>query len=328
MVSLAKVDRAAASQRLPRFVRHPLWHVRVRAARAAGALEDRPALEQLAKDDHDNVRAEAVLALSQAFGHAADAVFLDALARPDYQLVLLAAQALAASPDAGTAVPALLPAFARITLERRETSRDTRLALLIRLRELGSAANAGALSACLTDFDPAVATACAATLEAWTKTAHTAAPVPLSPTPVDDRLPTRARVVMAGGGTFDVMLFPDDAPATISRFVQLARRGYYNGLTFHRVEPGFVIQGGSPGANEYAGDGPFMRDELRLRSHTRGTIGSSTRGRDTGDAQFFINLLDNTSLDHEFTIFGEVTSGLDVVDAVLEGDVIARIELP
>ena len=136
-----------------------------------------------------------------------------------------------------------------------------------------------------------------------------------------------ARFVMRGDRTFDVAFFPDDTPATVSRVAQLTRRGYYNGTTFHRVVPNFVLQGGSPAANEYAGDGPFMRDELGLRPNVRGTLGISTRGRDTGDAQFFINLVDNPRLDHEYTVFGEITSGMDVVDAILEGDVIERIEL-
>ena len=109
--------------------------------------------------------------------------------------------------------------------------------------------------------------------------------------------------------------------------MQLARQGYYNGLTFHRVVPTFVLQGGSPGANEYAGDGQFTRDEVGLRSNARGTIGLSTRGRNTGDMQFYVNLLDNPRLDHEFTVFGEITSGMDVMDRVLEGDVIARIDV-
>jgi cyclophilin family peptidyl-prolyl cis-trans isomerase/HEAT repeat protein len=329
LVSLAKVDGATAGQRLPRFVQHPSWHVRAWAARAAAALRDTPTLERLAKDDNDNVRAEAVTGLTQAAGHAADAIYVDALARPDYQLVLLAAQALTGSPNRAAAVPALLRAFARLTLERRDTSRDSRMALLARLRELGSEENAGALRPCLIDVDPVVADECAATLQAWTKRPHSAVQItaPAPPPPVDDRLPNRARFVMSNGGVFEVLLLTGEAPATISRFARLARRGYYNGLTFHRVVPGFVIQGGSPGANEYSGDGPFMRDELGLHSHTRGTIGTSTRGRNTGDAQFFVNLLDNPSLDHDYTIFGEVTAGMDVVDAVLEGDVIARIEL-
>jgi cyclophilin family peptidyl-prolyl cis-trans isomerase/HEAT repeat protein len=327
LVSLAAVDRAAAAAQLPAFAQHLSWHVRVYAARAAAVLRDAPALERLARDDNDNVRYEAILGLRQVAGHAADALFIEALGRSDYQLILAAAQALEGSPNGDAVVPELLRAFARITLERKETSRDTRMALLQRLREFPAAARAGALRPCLTDFDPVVAAECAAVMQAWTGAPPTPRPMPLRPQSADDDLPNRARIVMMAGGSFEVALLAGDAPATVSRFAQLARRGYYHGLTFHRVVPNFIIQGGSPGANEYAGDGAFMRDELGLRSHTRGTVGLSTRGRDTGDAQFFINLLDNPRLDHDYTIFGEVTSGMNVVDSVLEGDVILRIEL-
>jgi cyclophilin family peptidyl-prolyl cis-trans isomerase/HEAT repeat protein len=327
LVSLAAVDTTATASRMPLFASHPVWQVRAYAARAAAVLRDTATLENLARDSNDNVRNDALLGLRQVAGHAADAFFVEALARPDYQVILTAAQALEGAPDRSAVVPALLRAFARLTLERRETSRDPRVALLVRLREVGSSAEAAALRPCLADFDPVVAAECATTLQAWTGMPQIAQPVSLRTQSIDDRLPNRARFVMSAGGAFDVTLFPGDTPATISRFAQLARRGYYNGLTFHRVVPNFVIQGGSPGANEYAGDGPFMRDELALRSHTRGTVGLSTRGRDTGDAQFFVNLLDNTRLDHEFTVFGEVTTGMDAVDAVLEGDTIARIEL-
>jgi cyclophilin family peptidyl-prolyl cis-trans isomerase len=68
-----------------------------------------------------------------------------------------------------------------------------------------------------------------------------------------------------------------------------------------------------------------MRDELGLRSHRRGTLGISTRGRDTGDAQIFVNLVDNPRLDHRYTVFAKVVSGIDVVEAIVEGDAIARI---
>ena len=73
--------------------------------------------------------------------------------------------------------------------------------------------------------------------------------------------------------------------------------------------PNFVIQGGSPHANEYAGDGPYTRDEISHQAHWRGTVGLSTRGRDTGDAQIFINLTDNVRLDFNYTIYGEVVEG-------------------
>jgi cyclophilin family peptidyl-prolyl cis-trans isomerase len=131
----------------------------------------------------------------------------------------------------------------------------------------------------------------------------------------------------SGGGSFLVRLFPAEAPATVARIVRLARAGYYDGRTFHRVVPNFVIQGGSPDANEYVGDGPYMRDELGLRSHTRGTLGVSTRGRDTGDAQMFVNLVDNFRLDHDYTVFGEVVAGMSLVDALQPGAVIQSIEV-
>ena len=133
--------------------------------------------------------------------------------------------------------------------------------------------------------------------------------------------------MIAGRGFFELRLLPDEAPVTSSHIATLAREGYYNGLTFHRVAPNFVLQGGSPGANEYAGQGPFMRDEVGLVSHRRGTVGISTRGRDTGDAQIFINLVDSPRLDHTYTVFAEVTSGIDVVDRILEGDVIERVDV-
>jgi cyclophilin family peptidyl-prolyl cis-trans isomerase len=131
---------------------------------------------------------------------------------------------------------------------------------------------------------------------------------------------------MRGDGAIVIDLFSELAPLNAWRFVRLARQGYFDGLTFHRWEPNFVVQGGSPGANEYAGDGPYTRDEVG-GSHWRGTLGVSTRGRDTGDGQIFINLVDNVRLDHDYTVLGEVLDGMDVVDRLLEGAVIERAEV-
>jgi cyclophilin family peptidyl-prolyl cis-trans isomerase len=133
--------------------------------------------------------------------------------------------------------------------------------------------------------------------------------------------------LQAGGSVFEMELLADEAPYTVARVLRLVRAGYYNGLTFHRVAPNFVVQGGSPGANEYVGDGPFMRDELWLHSHQRGSVGISTRGRDTGDAQIFINTIDSPRLDFDYTVFARLTYGMPLVDGVLEGDVIERVEV-
>ena len=109
---------------------------------------------------------------------------------------------------------------------------------------------------------------------------------------------------------------------------QLADAGQYNGLTFHRIVPNFVIQGGSPGADEYDGRSrQFQRDEVGLARNGRGTIGISTRGRDTGDAQIYFNLVDNFRLDRDYTVMATMRDGMDVMDRVQEGDVIERIEI-
>lgn len=102
---------------------------------------------------------------------------------------------------------------------------------------------------------------------------------------------------------------------------------YYDGLTFHRIVPNFIIQGGSPGANEYAGQKEYMRDEI-ARTNERGTVGVSIRGRNTGDAQFYINLVDNPRLDYDYTIFARVfAEDMSVVDEIQEGDTIDRIAI-
>lgn len=328
IVALAKARREAAIPRLVRFADYPVWEVRMYAARAAAVLADSAALDRLARDPDDNVRNEALLGLQQVRGHEADDEYLAALGRHDYQLVRTAARVLEGTARRDAAASALTTAFLRVTAERRETSRDARLALLERLREVGSRVQAPALGTCVRDFDPVIARTCAETIGGWTGTTPAIDPQRLPQIPVLTDLPDRARITLDGGRVFDLRLFPDAAPATVSRFVRLAREGYYNGLMFQRVAPNFVIQGGGPGANEYSGAPRFMRDELGLLHHRRGRVGISTRGRDTGDAQVFINLMDNPRLDHEYTVFAEVSRGMAVVDGVIEGTRIVRIEVP
>jgi cyclophilin family peptidyl-prolyl cis-trans isomerase len=256
-------------------------------------------------------------------------VFLAQLALDDSQLLQAAAVALD-STTSTSAAAALLDALDRITLQRRETSRDARVALLQVVRSIGTAALAPRLRRYLTDFDSAVATKAAEMLEAWIGTA--AAPQPTAPPQLPRPSYAEAAQLaaatfvfeMENGSSFSVRLLPFEAPTNAARFARLARAGYFNGLTFHRVAPNFVVQGGSPGANEYAGDGPYTRDESGV-PNWRGTVGLSTRGRDTGDAQLFINLVDNVRLDHDYTVWGEVVQGMNAVDAMLEGAVIRRV---
>jgi cyclophilin family peptidyl-prolyl cis-trans isomerase len=332
LVSLARLAPARAAAFLPAASRDPTWEVRMYAARAAALLRDSAALRALARDPVANVRDAAVTGLHGVTGHADDSLYRRALAAPDYQLVISAAGALAGSPERAAASAAVLAALERLSRDRRDTSRDPRVALLVRLRELGGPALAPRLTPLLRDFDPAVADSAAALLAAWTGQARPAQPRPLvaprfSRSELERLRGKRLRVTLGSGARFEVELLLDEAPLTVLRVARLAARGGYDGLSFHRVVPNFVIQGGSPGANEYAGHDPYLRDELGPRSHERGTLGISTRGRDTGDGQLFVNLVDNPRLDFEYTVWGRVIAGLSAVDAVREGERIRRVEV-
>ncbi|HEV8599132.1 MAG TPA: peptidylprolyl isomerase [Gemmatimonadales bacterium] len=332
LVSLARVAPAGTREALGAARSAPVWQLRMYAARAALLLRDTTTLRRLATDPTANVREAVLGALRELSGHSEDSLYRAALRVSDYQLVLTAANALAGSPEPRKAAAALLAALERISRERSETSRDPRLAILARLAELGGPDLAPRLRRYLEDFDPVVADSAAALLASWTGRAARARPRPLVPVPLSlgelARLRgKRLRFSMASGASFDVALLVDAAPLTVLRVVGLAARGYYDGLTFHRVVPNFVIQGGSPGANEYAGQPRFMRDELGPLSHQRGTLGISTRGRDTGDAQLFVNLVDNPRLDYDYTVWGRVISGMEAVDGILEGEVIRRVTL-
>ena len=232
-------------------------------------------------------------------------------------------------PPADSLLSELLEALARFTAPKRETARDVRIALLDGIERLGGYATAD-LEPYLGDFDAVVASRAADLIGALTGVRPTPAPksLPLAPTPRAARLRKLARSVvrlrMEGLGDVLIALRPDLAATNADRFARLAAAGYFDGLTFHRVVPNFVIQGGSPHANEYAGDGPYTRDEIGQEAHWRGAVGLSTRGRDTGDAQIFVNLVDNVRLDFNYTILGEVVEGMDVVDRIQEGAVIAE----
>lgn len=120
-------------------------------------------------------------------------------------------------------------------------------------------------------------------------------------------------------------LFGDTAPKTVSNFVYLTKGGYYNGLTFHRREEGFVIQGGDPNGNGSGGPGYAFEDELSdNRTYERGIVAMANRGPNTNGSQFFV-MLGNVPLQKDYTIFGRVVEGMEVVDQIQIGDVMTSV---
>jgi cyclophilin family peptidyl-prolyl cis-trans isomerase len=319
-LSAASAERGAGA--LAQFKGSRVWQLRMYAARAAAILKDREALDALASDEDDNVREAAIEGLRKVTGHAADAIYVAQLTRSGNQVLRLSALALEGTPGPDQAVPALKAAWQRLVAEGKDNSHDARDAIAKTLVSLGADPRGQTpkrAGAAITGSDPVLSPSGASRGQ-----------TPHNDLNTDDlrRLAApRARVTIRGVGSFELALFTAQAPATVLRFARLADSGYYNGLSFHRLVPNFVVQGGSPGANEYVGDATFMRDEVGTWPHVRGAVGISTRGHDTGDAQIFVDLVDNPRLDHDYTVFAQVLNGIEVVDQILEGDVIDRIEI-
>ena len=132
----------------------------------------------------------------------------------------------------------------------------------------------------------------------------------------------RLTLVLSNGGTVVIQLRPDLAPHHIERIQTLVRRGFYNGLTFHRVIPGFMAQGGDPkGTGEGGSELPDLKAEFTAVPFLRGTVGAArAENPDTGNSQFFIMFAPNSSLDNNYTVIGRVISGMDAVDKIAPGE--------
>ncbi|HLO92598.1 MAG: peptidylprolyl isomerase [Chloroflexota bacterium] len=132
-------------------------------------------------------------------------------------------------------------------------------------------------------------------------------------------------------GVMKVKFYEEDAPNTVANFIKLSKSGFYNGLTFHRVIPQFVIQGGCPNGTGSGGPGYTIKCELKGENqyHDRGVLSMAHAGRDTGGSQFFIchNRQNTQHLDRNHTCFGRVFEGLEVIDQIRAGDKIERIEI-
>ena len=138
-------------------------------------------------------------------------------------------------------------------------------------------------------------------------------------------------IITTEKGVMKVEFFEKDAPNTVANFIDLAEKGFYNGLTFHRVIPEFVIQGGCPWGTGAGGSGYTIKCELDggNQYHDRGVPSMAHAGRNTGGSQFFIchNRQNTAHLDRRHTCFGKVVEGLEVIDAIRQGDVIEKMEV-
>jgi cyclophilin family peptidyl-prolyl cis-trans isomerase len=290
-------------------------------ARLVGMLQDR-----------DQRVIPAVLrALIAAKAPNAERILIDQLKADDFVVRSTAANSLASLKAMG-AVPALVEAY-------RATAGDStyvaRAAILTAVNTLDPAAARPLLQAALQDNDWAVRIKAAMLLrdQGVTDTAATIRPAPVRP--MDDA--TRQFLVappfsphafvQLDKGTIEIELAITDAPLTSANFMDLARKGFFNGIAIHRVVPDFVVQDGDPRGDGEGGPGYTIRDELNQLPYLRGTVGMALDWKDTGGSQFFITHSPQPHLDARYTAFGRVVNGIELVDRIQPGDVIRRVQI-
>lgn len=137
----------------------------------------------------------------------------------------------------------------------------------------------------------------------------------------------KGSITLENGGEIVIEFFDQDAPNTVANFEKLANDGFYNGLTFHRVIPGFVAQGGCPHGTGTGGPGYTIKCEINENKHERGVIAMAHAGRDTGGSQFYITYAPQPHLDGHHTVFGKVVSGMEYVDEVHQGDKMKEVKV-
>jgi len=338
--ALARVDKDEFTLVLSGLDPDPEWFVRATLATALGQRGDESSvaiLFEMLKDADVRVLPAVLEAMQKARGADAAATLRQHLEHADVAVRAAAVAGLAALKAPGL-TPVLEAAYRR---GLGDAEIDARMAAVEALAALDEAAAAAALREAA-QKDPArvVRLRAAQALQARGQTPPPAgtdgagrpildyreAMLPYEPPPGATLYTPRA-ILHTSRGRIEVHLNIVEAPLTVRNFVALARRGFFGGLVFHRVVPGFVIQGGDPRGDGNGGPGYTIRCEVGQRPYGRGAVGMALSGKDTGGSQFFITHVPTPHLDGGYTLFGWVAEGMEVVDRIEPGDAIEEVEI-
>ena len=310
------------------------WQVRAALAEVLGGLAPAVALDRarlMLQDEDKRVIGSVLGALVKLKAPEAGEILIRYLKDPDFVVRSAAATGLGTvKPQGGAA--ALRDAFEAAL---PDSAYGTRGAILQALVAYGPEEAAPILKTALTDKDWAIRVRAAELLKKIDPAADLSAmrPAPgTPPAPYDDaelRAPQTSphAFVETARGTIEFELAVLDAPQTTRNFMNLARKGYFNGLQIHRVVPNFVVQDGDPRGDGEGGPGYTIRDEINDRPYLRGAVGMALDWRDTGGSQFFITHSPQPHLDGRYTVFGHVVNGMEVVDRIQQGDTIQRVRV-
>jgi HEAT repeat protein/cyclophilin family peptidyl-prolyl cis-trans isomerase len=336
IASLAQVDRDGFVTTLSALDPDADWKVRAALASVLGTLPPQAGLARLRAmlaDADQRVIPPVLESLAKLAPPDAGVVMIAYLKADDPMVRAAAADALGELKPADAA-QALADAYA---LGQRDPEYAARVSAISALAKFGTAAATPVLTTALADREWAVRLRAAALLKAIDPGSDAESRIRPAPAAsgmdfyqtahlVDPPVSTSA-YIDTDRGSIQIELAVLDAPITVESFVTLARKNFFEGLSFHRVVPDFVVQAGDPRGDGAGGPGFTIRDELNERPYLRGTVGMALDGADTGGSQFFITHSPQPHLDAKYTVFGRVVDGMDVVDALQPGDVIRQVRI-
>ena len=343
LASHARLEPAAAAVLASDWAAQEDWLTRTYAARALAGVswaQAAPVLGMLARDRDPRVAAEAVAAIAASTDTlgAGYAFFIEGLGSSDVMVRAAALRALGARPTAGE-LPVLLDAYARAEADSLTDAALAAVQALGVLKEAGSPVERAFFMRFSRSPDALVRQAVRRLLgDDW----GSALPVETGRSATDyvDVVRTLVAPVIAGEpppavrlrterGDIVVTLAPVEAPLTVANMLALVEAGFYSGpnLRWHRVVPNFVLQDGDPRGDGNGGPAHAIRDEMNRLRYDRGMLGMALSGPDTGGSQFFITHSPQPHLDGGYTVFGRVSAGLDVADAIVQDDRILAVEV-
>jgi cyclophilin family peptidyl-prolyl cis-trans isomerase/HEAT repeat protein len=341
LAALAKVDPGDFALVLSGLDPDPDPSVRAALAAVLADLGDDTSvaiLEAMLKDESPKALAGALEGVRKVRGEAAAPVLRRYLEHKDFAVRAAAVEGLAALKEIRDLPALLAPVYTRAL---GDTDADVRLTVVDALAKKSDERSRAVLrEAAASDPLQVVRARAAAALRAQGVPAPDPGPVavdrpaldyrevmaPYDPAPGVELFTPRA-ILHTRHGTIEVHLNVVEAPLNVASFLDLARRGFFDGLAFHRVVPHFVAQGGDPRGDGSGGPGYTLRCEIGQRPYGRGTVGMALSGKDTGGSQFFITHTPTPHLDGRYTVIGWVAAGMEVVDKLRQGDVIQRVEI-
>jgi HEAT repeat protein/cyclophilin family peptidyl-prolyl cis-trans isomerase len=306
---------------LPPFLRSGLMEA-LGGVPGAAALETLIARARDVSDPAEAAGAASGLGARGADSTAAVPVLVSLLSAKDFTVAASAAEALGALRDS-TAVPAVAALLRRSGTPQ---DADVRASAAEALASIGTREALEALSAARHDPERRTRETVCAALGMPPDSAGVAGPPTMRVEPPYTG-PKRTAVVRTERGTIEFTLDAAAAPRTVENFIRLARSGFFDGITFHRVVPNFVIQAGCPRGDGWGGPGYEIPCEVSDRPYRTGTVGMALAGKDTGGSQWFITLSPQPRLEGRYTVFGEVTGGLSVAERIMPGDKIVKITI-